>query len=348
MDGYAVRAGGHRRRPRVAPTVLRLHRPRLHRRAVRWRGRAGRLRRDRDRRARARRRRRGRDGRGHGRPGTPDGRRRRGSIQAAGAGRGRPGSTSSAAAPTCAPATSCCAPVQALKPSRIGALAAIGAGTSRSRQAGRRDLPNRQRGGAPGPAAAAGVGLRRQPLHGRGAGGAARRRPGAHAPRAGHGRRRSARARCGGRTPTIVVLGGGSSVGERDVMSTRSRRAARCFSTASRSSRASRRCSRASASSWCSGCRQPDVVPVERARPADAGPAAPGAACRRSSARGSGVALASAVSSPANRHQFLPVRIEGELAVADVQGIRRDHEPVAGGRLHRDPGRRGPPRRRSK
>ncbi len=38
----------------------------------------------------------------------------------------------------------------------------------------------------------------------------------------------------------------------------------------------------------------------------------------------------------------------GRAGVADVQGIRRDHEPVAGGRLRGDPGGGGPPRRRSR
>ena len=44
--------------------------------------------------------------------------------------------------------------------------------------------------------------------------------------------------------------------------------------------------------------------------------------------------LSQRVTSPRDRLQFLPVRTRGWAGDADVQGLGRNHEPVAGGRLH--------------
>ena len=46
--------------------------------------------------------------------------------------------------------------------------------------------------------------------------------------------------------------------------------------------------------------------------------------------------LGTRIVSPAGRHQFYTVRLRDGVAYPGVQGIRRDHEPVAGRRVHRD------------
>ena len=212
------------------------------------------------------------------------------------------------------------------------------------REAARRDSLDRQRGHRAGAAARARPDLRRQPLH-------ARRD------------RRRRTAACPSRiTPAqdtldalvdaldacaaadLIVFSGGSSVGERDLIvdaiaargemifhgiavkpgkptAFALRRTAR-RSSACRAIR--RRACRTPTSCSCRSCaRSP--------------------ACRRTRRAPSACRSAAASSRRPDRHQFYTVRLRDGVALPGVQGLRRHHQPVAGRRLHRDPG--GPERR---
>ena len=221
---------------------------------------------------------------------------------------------------------------------------------ARRRQADRRDLPDRQRGGAAGAAAAAGLGLRRQLVHGGGAGRAARRR------------RRSGTRRCrdtieavataldAAAGADIVVLGGGSSVGERDVVidAVAARGEVIFHGIAVKPGKPTlfARIGRRSASVFgmpgnpTSCLSQAHVLLMPALRQlAGLPPIDPPRVRRR---------LASAVGSPAQPAPVPAGADRGRPGGADVQGIRGDHQPVAGGRLRGNPGGGSPPRRRDR
>ena len=231
------------------------------------------------------------------------------------------------------------APGDVLNPSRIGALAAIGAlRRRRLREAARRDPLDRQRDRRAGPAARARADLRHQPLHALGDHRRARRR-----------RRSSCRRRPTRSTISSAAIDIGARRGRPRLFRRQLGRRARPDP---------RRAAAGAARCIFHGIAvkpgKPTVFGTIGGKPVLGMPGYPTSCLsngymllvpmlrrmarlpehRPQTVR---VPLARRIVSTTGRHQFYTVRHRRRRGRAGVQGVRRHHEHGARGRLHRDP-----------
>ena len=138
--------------------------------------------------------------------------------------------------------------------------------------------------------------------------------------------------------PTCIVFSGGSSVGERDLIARRHRARGR-----DDLSRHRRQAGQADGVRHASAARRSSACPATRRRACrtrtscSCRSCARSRGCRRHAPRTVRVPLGRRIVSPAGRHQFYTVRLARRRRAPGVQRLGRHHQPVAGRRLHRDP-----------